>query len=79
MGFGAPKTPKPKEPVPVPQAADDDPYMIDVQRRRRDEAEDREGAAASLLTTASPANAGTRKKKLIGAQIAGPGGVAKLA
>lgn len=42
------KTPPISDPVPVPQP--DDPALIDVRRRTREQASEREGTAASLLT-----------------------------
>lgn len=48
MKAKSPKTPKIAEPIPVPQT--DSAELVDVQRRTRVDAAEREGARASLLT-----------------------------
>lgn len=62
----APKAPKVAEPIPVPQA--DDAALIDTRRVVRNQAEDREGSSASLLTPGRgrgvTGSAGTTRKRL---------------
>jgi hypothetical protein len=67
MKSKTPKAPEVAAPVPVPQT--DDPALIDVKRRVRTSAQDREGARASLLTPGGASGVGSSggtKRKTLG-------------